>query len=341
MIGQVNSRWSAMKMMKVQLSERIPICTLPTPLYKLEEFSRRTESDVWVKRDDLTGFAMGGNKARKTEFLMADVLRNRSDVVLTAGAMQSNHARTTATAARKISKECHLFLVGEKPDPPTANVLLDILADAQIHVVKSEEDRESAMSTFAEKLRREGRSPYVIPIGGSNEVGSQGYVSGFMELEKQLQDLPPKPTVLVFCSSSGGTHAGLIVGKAVTDSNVKILGIRNDDEPKFEEIICAVANALSKRIGLNREFHEDEVELNSDYVGEGYGVPSNESELALKEIWKCEGILLDPVYTAKAMAGLMDLIQQGQWVGQRIIFLHTGGIPSVFDSSCTAPSKKR
>lgn len=315
------------------LSERISLCTLPTPLHKLEELSHRIERDVWVKRDDLTGFAMGGNKARKAEFLMADVLRNRSDVVLTAGAMQSNHARTIAAAARKISRECHLFLEGEKPNPPTGNVLLDLLADAQIHEVQTRERRQPAMEAFAEELRKKGRNPYLIPIGGSNEVGAQGYVDGFTELEKQLRDLPPKPTTLVFCSSSGGTHAGIMVGKALTDSKVEPLGIRNDNDPEFEEFICGVANALSKKIGLGRRFQRDEVHLNSDYVGDGYGVPSKESELALKELWQCEGILLDPVYTAKAMAGLIDLARHGQWVDQRIVFLHTGGIPSVFDSS--------
>lgn len=291
--------------------------------------------DIWIKRDDLTGFALGGNKARKAEFLMADVLRNRSDVILTAGSMQSNHARTIAAAARKASKECHLFLAGEKPDPPTANVLLDILADAQIHSVHTKRERLSAMDAFAEKLRKEGRNPYVIPVGGSNEVGSQGYVSGFEELDKQLRDLPPKPTVLVFCSSSGGTHAGVLAGKAMTNSKVEILGIRNDDDPMFEESICRVANALSKKIGLHREFQREEVHLNSDYLGEGYGVPSKEGESALKELWQCEGILLDPVYTAKAMAGLIDLARRGKWVEERVVFLHTGGIPSVFDSSPT------
>jgi len=275
---------------------------------------------------------MGGNKARKAEFLMADVLRKGSDVILTAGPIQSNHARTIAAAARKISKECHLFLAGEKPDPPTGNVLLDILADAQIHVVRTEQERQPAMEALAIQLRKEGRNPYVIPVGGSNEIGSQGYVSGFEELEMQLRNLPSKPTVLVFCSSSGGTHAGILVGKAMTDSKVEILGIRNDDEPIFAETICSVANALSKKIGLSREFHTEQVRLNSDYVGEGYGVPSKAGVAAFKELWQCEGILLDHVYTAKAMAGLIDLARRGNWLDDRVVFLHTGGIPSVFSS---------
>ena len=315
------------------LAERISLCTLPTPLHRLEELSRRTGREIWIKRDDLTGFAMGGNKPRKAEFLMADALRTGSDVILTEGAMQSNHARTIAAAASRISRECHLFLVGEKPDPPTGNVLLDALAGARIHVFQSPRERLSAMQEFAEELRKGGRNPYLIPVGGSNEVGSQGYVSGFEELEKQLSDLPPKPTVLVFCSSSGGTHAGIMVGKVMADSKVEILGIRNDNDPMFEESVRDIANDLSKKIGLKREFRKEEVHLNSDYVGDGYGVPSKESEAALKELWRCEGILLDPVYTAKAMAGLIDLTRRGKWVGERVVFLHTGGIPSFFTSS--------
>lgn len=190
------------------LSDRITLCTLPTPLHRLEELSRRLSRDIWIKRDDLTGFAMGGNKARKAEFLLADALQKRCDVILTAGAMQSNHARVIATASRKLSLECHLFLAGQKPDPPTANVLLDLLADARIHVSESKEDRVPAMEAFAKELRKDGRTPYIIPVGGSNEVGAQGYVWGFEELDRQLRNLPSKPIVLVFCSSSGGTHAG-------------------------------------------------------------------------------------------------------------------------------------
>jgi L-cysteate sulfo-lyase len=314
------------------LSDRITLCTLPTPLHRLEEFSRRLSRDIWIKRDDLTGFAMDGNKARKAEFLLADALQKHCDVILTTGAMQSNHARVIATASRKLSLECHLFLTGQKPDPPTANVLLDLLADACIHMVQSKEDRVSAMEAFAKELRKDGRTPYIIPVGGSNEVGAQGYVAGFEELDRQLRSLPSKPTVLVFCSSSGGTHAGILVGKAMTQSLVEILGIRNDDDPNFEESICSVANALAKRLGLNREFHNEDVHLNSNYIGEGYGVPSEEGREALRELWQREGILLDSVYTAKAMAALIDLARKGEWTNERIVFLHTGGTPSVFGS---------
>ncbi len=316
--------------MSHDLPDRIALCTLPTPLHRLEDLSRELDRDIWIKRDDLTGFAMGGNKARKAEFLLADALQKHCDVILTAGAMQSNHARVIATASSRLSLECHLFLAGQKPEPPTANVLLDVLADARIHVSRSEEERVPAMEAFAEELRKDGRTPYIIPVGGSNEVGARGYAWGYKELNGQLRNLPSKPTILVFCSSSGGTHAGILVGNAMSRSQVKILGVRNDDDPNLEGSICKVANALAKRLGLDREFHRDDVHLNSNYVGEGYGVPSEGSREALRELWQREGILLDPVYTSKAMAALLDLARKGEWANERIVFLHTGGTPAAF-----------
>ena len=311
------------------MSERLPLCTLPTPLHRLEELSRRLAADIWIKRDDLNGFAMGGNKARKAEFLLADALQRKCDVVLTAGAMQSNHVRVIAAASSRFSMECHLFLSGPKPDQPTANLLLDLLADAQVHVVPSEE-RPSAMETFAEQLQKKGRRPYIIPIGGSNEIGAQGYVLGVQELEEQLQHLPRKPTTLVFSSSSGGTHAGILAGMALVQSKMRHLGIRVDRDPDLEESICTVANAIAKRLDLVKEFQREDVSLNSDYIGEDYGIPSKEGTQALKELWQREGILLEPVYTAKAMAGLIDLTRRGEWADERVLFLHSGGTPSVF-----------
>jgi D-cysteine desulfhydrase len=307
----------------------VPLCTLPTPLHRLDVLSRKLGAEVWIKRDDLTGFAMGGNKARKAEFLLADALRKGCDVVLTAGPIQSNHARVIAAAARRFSMGCHLFLAGEDSKPHTGNMLLNALANAQIHHVASNE-RQPAMEAFAGQLRDEGKRPYVIPVGGSNEVGALGYVLGFQEFENQSRSLETGPTTLIFASSSGGTHAGILAGHALTNSHVKLLGMRVDRDPNPERLICSVANALSKGLGLTKQFHESDVVLNSDYVGEGYGVPSEGGVAALKELWGSEGILLDPVYTAKAMAGLMDLARRGEWGGERVVFLHSGGTPSVF-----------
>ena len=279
----------------------------------------------------MTGFALGGNKARKAEFLLAEALQKDCDVILTAGAIQSNHARVIAAAARRYSRECHLFLGGQKPDEPTANLLLDKLAKAQVHVVASEAE-SSFMERFAEELRGLGRRPYVIPIGGSNEIGAQGYALGFRELEHQLRALPPKSTTLLFASSSGGTHAGLFVGKTIDKSEVKLLGVRVDKDPGLQEVICTIADKLLMRLRSDEKLQPNDVVLDSDYVGEDYGVPSEQGIGALKKLWQSEGILLDPVYTAKAMACLIDLAREGEWAqDERVAFLHSGGTPSIFN----------
>ena len=318
-------------MLVLSLTDRLLLCTLPTPLHRLDVLSRKLGTEVWIKRDDLTGFAMGGNKARKAEFLLADALRKGCDVILTAGPIQSNHARVIAAAARRFDLGCHLFLAGQESSPHTGNMLLNDLANAQIHHVHSDE-RQSAMDEFAEQLRGQGKKPYVIPVGGSNEIGALGYVLGFQEFENQLRSLAAAPTTLIFASSSGGTHAGIMVGHALTKSSVTLLGMRVDRDPNPERKICSVANDMSKQLGLTNQFQETDVLLNSDYVGEDYGVPSQAGVAALKELWGSEGILLDPVYTAKAMAGLIDLSRKRKWAKERVVFLHSGGTPSVFSS---------
>jgi len=305
---------------------------LPTPLHPLQKLSEELATEVWIKRDDLTGFAMGGNKVRKAEFTFADVMEQRPDVVLTIGAIQSNHACVVAAAARRLGIECHLFLGGQVPEQPTGNLLLDHLAGAQIHFVSSLAERLPAMEAFAKELRTEGRKPYSIPLGMSNAVGAHGYVSGFQELASQLHSLPPKRTRLVFGSSSCGTYAGLLAGKEVLNSKIELLGIRADLDPNAEETICTVANACAQRMGLTKRFSRDEIQLNSDYAGEGYGIPTEEGSKALTRLWQSEGVLLDPVYTAKAMAGLIDLARRGKFMNERVIFLHTGGAPAVFSS---------
>jgi len=186
------------------------------------------------------------------------------------------------------------------------------------------------MEASAEELRANGRRPYVIPVGGSNEIGAQGYVAAFQELEDQLQALSPKPTRLVFASSSGGTYAGLLAGKTLAGSDVRLLGIRVDLDPSPEQTICKVAAACLQRLGIMKQVKAEDVQLNADYVGRDYGVPTEEGLGALRRLWQTEGILLDPVYTAKAMAGLIGLAQHGSFADERIVFLHTGGSPAVF-----------
>ncbi|MGA2462326.1 MAG: pyridoxal-phosphate dependent enzyme [Candidatus Bathyarchaeia archaeon] len=226
--------------------------------------------------------------------------------------------------------ECHLFLSGQEPDPPTGNFLLDRLLDAKIHSTSSRAERHPAMEVFASRLRNEGHRPYVIPVGGANAIGAYGYVLGFEELEGQVRGLPKKPTILIFASSSGTTYAGLLIGKLQIKSEVQIVGIRTDLDPNPENVICGIANALVERLGIQERVRREEVHLNRDYVGEEFRVPTKEGIDALRLLWRLEGILLEPVYTGKGMAGLIDLARKGLGKTERVVFLHTGGVPATF-----------
>lgn len=333
-----SARMISSKSVEVQLIERKPLpklrfAVLPTPFHELPNLSRETGTEIWIKRDDLTGFAGGGNKVRKAEFLLADAQEKGADTILTVGAVQSNHSRVIAAAAQMLGNECHLFIHGQKPKQPFGNLLLDILSGAILHWTATPADREPAMREFAEDLRKRGRIPYAIGLGGSNPTGAWGYVEGFLELESQIQALPTKATTLVFASSSGGTHAGLLAGKAITSSKTKLLGIRADLDAGLEKTISAVANGCLEMYGKERTLTVNDVQLNSNYVGEGYGIPTAKSQRALRRLWHSECILLDEVYTAKAMAGLIDLAQSGAFTDERVIFLHSGGIAAFFGSA--------
>jgi L-cysteate sulfo-lyase len=315
------------------MTDRIPrhaLAALPTPLHPLPRLSEQLGIELWIKRDDLTGFAMGGNKVRKAEYLIADAIRRGCTEVITAGAVQSNHARVIAAAAAAVGLECHLVLSGSLSVEPRGNVLLDRLSGANLHVVSSSAERAAAMDALASAYAAAGHAPYVIPIGGSNAVGAQGYVTGFEELSAQLAALPPRPTRLVFASSSGGTFAGLLAGRALARSDVRLLGIRVDLDADPEVTIAQVASEAAKLRGSNLDVHPSGVDLCSDYVGEGYGIPTEAGMDAIRTLWTKEGILLDPVYTGKAMAGLIDMAMRGAFHEERIVFLHTGGEPSVF-----------
>jgi L-cysteate sulfo-lyase len=307
---------------------------LPTPLHPLPNLSRMLGVEVWIKRDDMTGFAEGGNKVRKAAYLLADAQMQQCDVILTAGAIQSNHARVIAAASARCKLECHLVLSGILPTPPAGNTLLNTLSQAIMHDVSTGDGRVPTMEALAGRLRAEGRKPYIIPIGGSNAVGAQGYVAGFGEIHDQLKKyerlVGRNPAVLVFATSSGGTFAGLLAGRALKRSKVELLGIRVDRDPGAEATISQVANELAGSMQLDARFDPSEVTLSEEFVGEGYGLATPEGLEALRLLWRTEGILLDPVYTGKAMAALLALAQRGAFEGKRVVFLHTGGGPSVY-----------
>lgn len=308
---------------------KVQLATLPTPLHPLRNLSADLGIDLWIKRDDLTGFALGGNKVRKAEYLLGDALARNAQVLITAGAVQSNHARVMAAAAASAGLECHLLLSGAAPKEMRGNMALNHLAGAVIHYVKAPQMRAEAMRALAQSMERQRKAAYVVPIGGSNEIGARGYVRCYEEILSQLRE-NKKPVRIVFASSSGGTYAGLLAGRAIVGGSLRLLGIRVDDDPKPEQPICEVANALTRDLPARTIFEPGDINLEEGYVGEGYARPTAEGTACMELLWRREGILLEPVYTAKAMAGLVDLAAKGLFRGERVIFLHTGGAPAFF-----------
>ncbi len=292
---------------------------------------------LWIKRDDCTGLAGGGNKTRKLEYLLAEALDAGADSVLTTGAIQSNHARQTAAAAAKLGLECHLLLEEEvnRTDADyggSGNLLIDRLCRAHLHRYPRNTDMPLALDTLAEKLRAEGRRPYAIPVGGSSARGALGYVRCAEELLQQSQTLGIDVDLVVHASGSAGTQAGLLAGFAALGADIPVLGIcvSRPAAEQEEKVMGLVGESLSL-LEVSAPFARERVRANGDYVGEGYGIPTDEMIDAVKLGARLEGLLLDPVYTGKAMAGLIDLAQKGALdKANNVVFLHTGGAAALF-----------
>jgi L-cysteate sulfo-lyase len=317
---------------------RIRLAHLPTPLERLDNLSRWLGGpEIWIKRDDCTGMSTGGNKTRKLEFLLADAREQGADIVLTQGATQSNHARQTAACAAKLGLSCHILLEDRtaKSDHDyrdSGNVFLDHLHGASVEHRGPNPDMQGELEKAAARLRAEGRRPYLIPGGGSNPVGALGYVNAAIELITQANDLGLKVDHVVHATGSAGTQAGLIAGLAGIRSGVPLLGIgvrapRDKQEENVYKLACATADLC----GVSGAVEREEVIANCDYVGTGYGFSTPASVEAIKTLARLEGILLDPVYSGKAMAGLIDLTRKGRFKkGETVVFVHTGGSAGLF-----------
>jgi L-cysteate sulfo-lyase len=306
---------------------RIALAYLPTPIERMERLTRYLGGpDLYIKRDDQTGLATGGNKTRKLEFLVADALAQGCDHLITMGAPQSNHCRQTAAAAARYGLGCSLILRGYPPDSLTGNVLLDNLLGAHVYWKRDQPTKE-LLDTISHELKAMGHKPYVIPLGGSNVMGATGYVLAMEELMAQLTAEKIYIDFIVFASSSGGTQAGLAVGAEVTGFRGKLLGISVDhpaDELKTQ--VAALATATATHLGLGMLPTVGRIDVNDDYLGEGYARVSEVEREAIRVVGQQEGILLDPVYTGRAMGGLIDLIRWGAFTrGQSVLFWHTGG----------------
>jgi D-cysteine desulfhydrase len=309
----------------------------PTPIEKLGRLSEALGGpEIWIKRDDLTGLTGGGNKTRKLEFLVADALAQGADTLITVGAVQSNHCRLTLAAAVHEGLKCRLVLEQRVPgsyDPAASgnNFLFDLLGVEAVTVVEGGADLAGAMQTVAAELQAEGRRGYVIPGGGSNALGALGYVACAEEILQQTFETGLALDHIVCASGSAGTHAGLLVGLEGANAQIPLTGV-NVRRPQAEQEgnVHALAVQTAALLGAPPPARES-VRALGDWVGPGYSLPTDEMVEAIRLLARLEGVLLDPVYTGKAMAGLIGLVRRGAFKrGERVLFVHTGGSPALF-----------
>ena len=308
---------------------RIRFAHLPTAVEELPRLSAALGGPrILVKRDDQTGLAFGGNKTRKLEFLIAEARNAGANVLVSAGAVQSNHCRQTAAAAAKFGFGCILVLTGEPPEAASANLLLDELFGAQIVFVADRRDRDRVLDETARSVERQGRRPYLVPYGGSSPTGVLGYAFAVEELMRQGANAD----WVVFGTSSGGTHAGLVLGQRTFGYKGRILGISIDESADWlKSRVSTLASEASALLGERIEFGPADVLANDDYCRAGYGIVTAAEREAVRLFAVNEGLLLDPVYTGRAASGLIDLVRKGFFrADEAVLFWHTGGQPALF-----------
>ena len=309
-----------------------------TPIEKLARLTAELGGPtIYIKRDDLLGLAGGGNKTRKLEFLVAEALDQGADTLITCGAVQSNHCRLTLAAAVKEGLKCRLVLEERvpgsyKPESGGNNFLFQLMGVEKISVAPGGSDMMAAMQAAADEVAGEGRKAYIIPGGGSNPVGATGYVACAQEILAQIFDVGINIDRIICASGSAGTHAGLVTGFYGNNSNIPLIGI-NVSRPKSdqEELVYDLVLKTAEHIGLNSDIPREAVVCFDEYVGPGYSLPTPEMAEAVRMLARLEGVLIDPVYTGKAMAGLIDLVRKGTFnKDENILFIHTGGSPALY-----------
>jgi D-cysteine desulfhydrase family pyridoxal phosphate-dependent enzyme len=318
---------------------RLPLAHLPTPLEPLHRLRASLSVEdstlpvpvLLVKRDDQTGLASGGNKARKLEYLLAEALAEEADTVLTVGAPQSNHCRQTAAAAAKAGLHCVLVLGGNAPRLEGGNLLLDRLLGAEI-VWAGERDRMALLAETAQAQAASGRHPYIIPYGGSSASGAAGYAVAFQELLEQARAGGWEVDHVVVASSSGGTQAGMAVGAWAAGFAGQLHGISIDRSAgEFRPALAELATQTASLLGVPHRFQAQDFTVHDAYLGGGYGVLGDAEREAIRLLAAREGLLADPVYTGRALAGLLDLIRQRRFrADETVVFWHTGGLPALF-----------
>jgi pyridoxal phosphate-dependent enzymes, D-cysteine desulfhydrase family len=325
--------------MNLALFPRRGYVNTPTPIEAAPAFSEALggKVNIYIKRDDLLPGCAGGNKTRKLDFCIADALEKGADTIITCGAVQSNHCRLTLSWAVKEGMDCHLILEERvkgsyKPEASGNNFLFQLMGVKSITVVPGGSDMMGEMEKLSAKLADDGRKPYIIPGGASNTIGATGYVSCAEETLQQLFETGLKIDHMVVPSGSAGTHAGVVVGMVGCNANIPVSGINvSRTKDVQEEIVRKLAEATAERVGVKGGVPADAIECFDSYVGPGYSLPTDSMVEAVKLLASTEGILLDPVYSGKAMAGLVDLVRKGHFPeGSNVLFLHTGGSPALY-----------
>ena len=333
----------------IQGFPRIDLIHLPTPFQKLENLSKELGGpEIFMKRDDLTGLAFGGNKSRKLEFIIPDVLEKKSDVIITWASLQSNWCLQTAAAARRfgISPVLVLFKRYDLPEEYDGNLLLDFILEADIRIMEAEKGKvvsekyvKHIIDDIVMEVKKEGHSPYVVPIGGSmvggsmdKPLGAISYVNALVEMLEQAEERGLDFDYIVHATGSGGTQAGLVVGAKSMMDNAKVLGISvSDEKDPFSEQVLTISEDTINALGIDLEINKEDVLVFDEYIKEGYGIVNQEVSDVVRLVAKREGIFLDPVYTGKAMLALIDLMGKGYFKkSDKIVFFHTGGTAALF-----------
>lgn len=321
--------------MPISFPEKLHLAHVPTPIEKLERLSQAFEGpEIYVKRDDLTGMAKTGNKVRKLEYLVAEARREKCDLLITCGGAQSNHSRATAVAAAKLGIKSHLVLRDPTGGDLDGNLFLDRLVGAETTFItpKEYEQADDIMARIAEEHNAKGGKAYVIPEGGSNALGALGYVTAMEEVSRQTKTPRLEFDHMICAVGSGGTLAGMLLGRSAYGLKAEIHGINVcDDAPHFQNRIFSIIADAKRKFGFELNLKKSEINIIDGYVGKGYGLNSQEEIDLIKQVARLEGLILDPVYTCKAMFALLDLIRKGRFVrGEKILFWHTGGIFGLF-----------
>ncbi len=326
-------------MLQSILENRIHLANLPTRIEYLERTSKRYGFNLYVKRDDLTDIVASGNKIRKLEFLFKDAMNKRADTVLTCGGIQSNHCRATAAIATKLGMKSVLILRGEKESLYDGNLLLDKLLGADTVYITPEEYKkiDEVFEVESERLRKRGRKPYVIPEGGSNEIGFLGYVNAAREMKEQIESMDIHPGYVFTAVGSAGTYAGLFLGKKLFDMDYELIGVNVTKDPE-EKFVKRVENIIGRFLGNYKfpqvDFDEEEIKIIPG-AGIGYAMSTDEELNLIYDVARTEGLILDPVYTVKCFLHMLEYLKEKDIHGEDILFFHTGGIYGIY------PNKER